>query len=93
MRIGIAVFEKNWIEAKPLFTFLNAFGVTIKHQDTYGDRMYKIKDTHLIIEDGIGQWVDFEEFEQFLRKDFCSLIHYDSLIHDINKTSVGVQHP
>lgn len=93
MRIAIAVFEKNWIEARPLFAFLHVFGVKIKHQDTYGDRMHKIKDTHLIIEDGIGQWVDIKEFEQFVRKDFCSLIHYDSLIHDIKKFSVGVSLP
>lgn len=88
MYIGIAVFEQDWVSASPLFAFLRVFGIKIKNQDTFGDKMHEIKGTHLIInkEDSAAWWVDTVEFGRFLKSTPApeiQLLHYDKLIYDI----------
>jgi hypothetical protein len=87
MRVGIAVFNKHWVDAAPLFRFLDAFGVKIKNQDTYGDRKHEIKNTHLVVDGNEAHWVDTEGFEVFINSEFCTLVHYDSLIHNVKASA------
>lgn len=85
MRTIIAVYNVNWIEAKPLFSFISAFGVKIKGQDTMGDQMYLIKNTHLVIDGKHAEWRDVEGAKDFMKEELAMAIHYEELIHHIKR--------
>ncbi len=85
MNIAIVVFDKDWIDAKPLFAFLSAFGVKIKNQDAFGENKDQIKNSHLIVEGAVAEWTDIHGFKKFIETHCCTAIHYDSLIYNIKK--------
>lgn len=85
MRTVIAVFNLNWVDAKPLFSFLRVFGVRIKGQDLLGDQMHRIKNTHLIIDGEHAEWTDVEGAKEFMKDELAMSLHYEALIHNIKK--------
>lgn len=92
MNLIIAVFQQNWVEAAPLFAFLNAFNIEIENQAKCGDTKDEIKNTHLYVNMGsnTAKWIGVEEGKKIMESEFCKVIHYERLVHDI-KRQVEVQ--
>ena len=85
MRVGIVVFDKHWVDAAPLFGLLKAFGVNIEGNPDYGNGRNKIKGTHLVVEGNLARWVDVDEFADFIKEDYTSIVHYVSMIYQIKQ--------
>lgn len=93
MNIAIAVFENNWVEMQILFKFMTAFGITIEGQDTYGDRVQKVKGDFLFVnnETKIAKWMSKEEVIELSDKEFYYHLHYDAMLYNLKKMYTNIE--